>query len=137
MRVNIYIFGSKKFNQNIYKILDHGNIKFKIGDGFIEQINSADTIKEQIMEDPTQIFLIDQNKIIYDDYLSKKLKFLQPKDGISKKFLDEYGMGDVSDKAEEDIVVYIEKRLEAMDKLRPKVKAEDLQSIEEMFEQYD
>lgn len=133
--MNIYIYGSEKFNQKILKILDYGNIKFKIGDGVIEKVDNAQTVKELMVEDPTQVYLIDQNKIIYDDFLSKKLKFLQPKEGISKKFLDEYGMGDVSDKGEDDIVVYIEKRLEAIERLRPK--AEDLKSIEEMFDQYD
>ena len=135
--MNIYIYGSKKFNQNIHRILDHGNIKFKIGDGIIEEINDADKMKEIIMEDPTQVFLLDQSKIIYDDFLSRKLSFLQPKNGISEKFLEEYGMGDVSDKTTEDIVSYVSRRLEAMDKIRPKVKAEDLKSIDEMFEQYE
>lgn len=135
--MNIYIYGNKKFRQSIYRTLDHGNIKFKIGDGIIEQIESTEKIKELIIEDPTQVFLIDQNKIIYDDFISKKLKFLQPKEGISEKFLNEYGMGDVADKPVDDIVFYIEKRIEAMDKLKPKVKAEDIKSIDEMFEQYD
>lgn len=135
--MNIYIYGTDKFSNKIYKILDHGNIKFKIEDGVIEKINNPQRFKELVIEDPTQIFLIDDNMILYDDFISKKLKFLQPKNGISYKFLEDYGIGDINDRKEDDLVKYIEKRLEALDKLKPKIKAEELTSIEQMFEQYD
>jgi hypothetical protein len=135
--VNIYIYGNKKFRDKIYRTLEHGNIKFKIGDGVVEEVQSAEKMKELIEEDPQQVYLIDQNKIIYDDFLSRKLKFLQPKEGISQKFLDEYGMGDVTDKEASDLVFYIEKRIRAMEKLRPAVKAEDITSMDEMLQHYD
>ncbi len=135
--MNIYIYGSKKFREKTYRTLEHGNIKFKIGDGRVEEVESLEKIKELIEEDPEQIYLIDQNKIIYDDFLSRKLKFLQPKEGISQKFLDEHGMGDVTDKVPNDLVFYIERRIKSMEKLRPKVKAEDITSIDEMLGHYD
>lgn len=135
--MNIYVYGTKKFNKKIQKILDHGNIKFKIEDGIIEYIDNPEKLKELIVDDPTQVYLVDDNMILYDDFLSKKLKFLQPKNSIGYKFFEEYGIGDLNDRKEEDVVKYIEKRLEALDKMKPKIKAQELTSIEEMFEQYD
>ena len=135
--MNIYIYGGNSFRTEIHKVLDHGNIRFKIEDGDIVDIIPLEKIKEKIKEEPTEVFLIDQNKIIVDDFISKYLKFLVPKDGIEKKFLDDYGLGDVSMRDFADLSMYIDKRIDAMNQYKPKIKAEELTTIEEMFDCYE
>lgn len=133
--MNIFIYGSAAYKKQIHEVLNHGNMKFKIGDGEIIDVNYLDDIKSLIKEDATHIFLIDQSKVIYDDFMGKYLKFLVPKDGIHKKFLDKYGMGDISLRDPSDLMIYIDKRLEAMEKTRPK--AQDITSIDEMMEVFN
>jgi len=132
--VNIYIYGSTTFNNEIHKILDHGNIRFKIEDGDVIDVTTLKYLKDLIIEDPYQIFLIDENKIIEDDFISKYLKFLVPKDGIEKSFIDHHGIGDISQRTYSDLLMYIEKRLETAVK-RPK--ASDINSMEDIFEAFE
>ena len=135
--MNIYIYGGNSFRSEVHKILDHGNIRFKIDDGDVIDIIPLHKLKNKIKEEPSEIFLIDQDKIITDDFISKYLKFLVPKDGIEKSFLDEYGIGDVSLREFKDLIVYIEKRIEAMENLKPKLKADEITTIDEMFDCYE
>lgn len=132
--MNIYIYGSTNFNNEIHKILDRGNIRFKIEDGEITDISTLQELKNLILEDPYQIFLIDENKIIEDDFISKYLKFLVPKDGIEKSFLDHHGIGDVSSRTYNDLIIYIEKRLETALK---KPKAAEISSVDEIFDAFE
>jgi len=132
--VNIYIYGSTNFNNEIHKILDRGNIRFKIEDGEITDISTLQELKNLILEDPYQIFLIDENKIIEDDFISKYLKFLVPKDGIEKSFLDHHGIGDISSRTYNDLTIYIEKRLETALK---KPKAAEISSVDEIFDAFE
>ena len=132
--MNIYIYGSTNFNNAIHKILDRGNIRFKIEDGEITDISTLQELKNLILEDPYQIFLIDENKIIEDDFISKYLKFLVPKDGIEKSFLDHHGIGDVSSRTYNDLIIYIEKRLETALK---KPKASEISSVDEIFDAFE
>ncbi len=130
--MNIYIYGDLSFKMHIHKILEHGNIKFKITDGEIIDVEYLYRLEELIEENPNQIFIIDQNKVIENDLFSKIFKFLIPKDGIQKKFLDHHGIGDISVRTYEDIVIYIEKRLESIENSKPK--ADEITSIDEMLE---
>jgi hypothetical protein len=132
--VNIYIYGSVSFNNEIHKVLDHGNIRFKIDDGEVREVVSLNTLKDLIKEDPHEIFLIDENKIIEDDFISKYFKFLLPKDGIKQSFLDKYGIGDISLRTKQDLVTYIDKRLEATIK-KPHVA--DVKTIEDIFDAFE
>lgn len=132
--MNIYIYGSTHFSNEIHKILDHGNIRFKIEDGEVADISTLQELKNLILEDPYQIYLIDENKIIEEDFISKYLKFLVPKDGIEKKFLDHHGIGDISIRTYKDLVIYIEKRLETALK---KPKAADISSVDEIFDAFE
>ena len=132
--MNIYIYGSTAFNNEIHKILDHGNIRFKIEDGEVEEITTLQYLKELIENDPYQIFLIDENKIIEDDFITKYLKFLLPKDGIHKSYLDNHGIGDISQRTYSDLIIYIEKRLETAIK---KPKATEINSVEDIFEAFE
>jgi len=130
--LNIYIYGELSFKMEIHKILDHGNIRFKIGDGEVIDVEYLYDLEELIEEDPTQIFIIDQNKIIEDSVMTKLFKFLIPKDGITQKYLDHYGMGDVSIRTYKDLMIHIEKRLEFIENSKPK--AHEITSIEDMLE---
>jgi len=132
--VNIFIYGSVSFNNEMHKVLDHGNIRFKIDDGEIREVVSLNSLKNLIKDDPHEIFLIDENKIIEDDFVSKYLKFLLPKDGIKQSFLDKYGIGDISLRSASDLVNYIDKRLESTAK---KPIASDIRTIEDMFDVFD
>ena len=133
--MNIHIYGSDRFKNKIHAVLDHGNIRFKIEDGKVITVSSLVDLKNSIKEDPHQIYLIDQNKIIEDDFITKYLKFLIPKDGIDKKYLDQYGAGDISFRDYNDLIVYLEKRLESSTKIRPK--AHEITSIDDMFDVFE
>jgi len=133
--VNIHIYGSDTFKNKIHTILDHGNIRFKIDDGKIITIYNLSELKEFIKEDPHQIYLIDEDKIIEEDLLTKYFKFLIPKDGIDKSFLDQYGVGDISIRDYNDLIVYLEKRLESSVGIRPKAK--EIKSIDDMFSVFE
>jgi len=117
----------------IHRILDHGNIRFKIGDGEVVDVEYLYNLEELIEEDPTQIFIIDQNKIIVDSIITKLFKFLIPKDGITQKYLDHYGMGDISIRNYKDLMIHIEKRFEFIENSKPK--AHEITSIDEMLEE--
>jgi hypothetical protein len=89
-------------------VLEHANMKFKLSeDDSIMELSSLHELKDAIEEDPTNIFLIDDEKII------KKgaLKFLQPKDGIEEEFLKVHGIGDLSVDNISDIATHIVKKL--------------------------
>lgn len=132
--MNIYIYGSTTFNNQVHKVLDHGNIRFKIEDGEVIDVTNLQYLKELILEDPYQIFLIDENKIIEEDVVSKYFKFLLPKDGIEKSFLDHHGIGDISFRKYSDLIIYIEKRLETALK---KPKATEINSVEDIFDAFE
>ena len=132
--MNIYIYGSTTFNNEIHKVLDHGNIRFKIDDGEVTDVTNLQYLKELKLEDPYQIFLIDENKIIDEDIVSKYFKFLLPKDGIEKSFLDHHGIGDISFRKYSDLIIYIEKRLETALK---KPKATEINSVEDIFDAFE
>ena len=130
--MNIYIYGGDSFRRQIHKTLDHGNIRFKIDGGDVIDVNSVDSLEKFIINHPHEIFLIDQSKIIKDDIIHKYLKFLIPKGGIHKDFLDQHGVGDISIRDYHDLILYIEKRLLAIEDIKPK--ANEITSIEEMLE---
>jgi hypothetical protein len=93
--LNIYIYGEKSFKQEISKILDHSNIVLKLeGYGNVEEIDSLELLKEAIQNNTEDIFLIDESKIIDKESINAKLKFLTPKDGIEKEFLQKYNIFD-------------------------------------------
>ena len=129
--MNIYIYGNDQFKGKIDTILDHANIKIKI-DGKIKNIADINKLKELIKDDPTNIFLIDQDKLIVENFSNKIFKFLVPKDGIKKSFLDKYGIGDISLRTYEDLGVYINKRLEAIENAKPK--PHEITSIDDILE---
>ena len=132
--MNIYIYGGKAFTNEIHKILDRGNIRLKIDDGIIKDVEDLEEIKQLIKDEPYEIYLIDENRIIEDDFVSKYLKFLLPKNGIKKTFLDKYGIGDISLRSYDDLSIYIQKRLETAPR---KPKATQITTLEDMFEAFE
>ena len=132
--MNIYIYGNTTFSNEIHKILDQGNIRFKIEEGEVIDIRNLKYLKEMILDDPYQIFLIDENKVIEEDYISKYFPFILPKDGIEKSFLDHHGIGDISVRKYTDLIIYIEKRLETALK---KPKATEINSVEDIFDAFE
>jgi len=129
--LNIYIYGNDLFRGKIHTILDRANIKFKV-DGEVKNIDTLDQLKELIKSDPTDIFLIDQDKIIVETFITRLFKFLLPKDGIKKIFLDKYGIGDISLRDYDDLAIYINKRLEAIENAKPK--PHEITSIDDILE---
>ncbi len=130
--MNIYIYGDTAFKKNIHKILDRSNVRFKLEDGKIEDIEYHYDLEDLIEKDPSEIFIIDQNKVLQDDIWTKIFKFLKPKDGIKKNFLDHHGVGDISIRTYEDLLIYIEKRLEAIENSKPK--PHEIMYIDQMLE---
>ncbi|WP_419771285.1 MAG: hypothetical protein ACNI3C_05720 [Candidatus Marinarcus sp.] len=115
--MTIYIYGSKSFKNSIHEVLDHANIKFRLGEGDeIRDVTSLTELMDAVEDNPKNIFLIDDEKIIRKNSLNDKIKFLKPKGGIEEEFLKEHGIGDMSVDSIEDIPSQVIKRIELMHK---------------------
>ena len=101
----IYLYGNTKFKKEIKSLL----LKSDINENIVD-IKSVEELKTTIKDSPKNIFLIDDGKIIYNKLLNK-ISFLRPKDSISKEFLDEHGIGDISFNSMNSFVYYILNRL--------------------------
>lgn len=111
--MNIYIYGSQSFKKEIHQTLEHSNIRFKLDDNtLIKDIVNINELKEIIKNNPNDIYLIDDSKIIKKNSLNKKLKFLAPKDGIDEEFLLDSGIADLSIDSLSEIPKYILKKYE-------------------------
>lgn len=109
--MNIYIYGNQNFKKEIHETLDHSNIKFKLDDEtLIKEINTASELMEIIKNNPKDIYLIDDEKIIKKNSLNQKIKFLKPKDGIEEDFLLDSGIADLSIDSLKEIPKYILKK---------------------------
>jgi len=97
MGLNIYVFGGKSFVKQIHKTLNKAKIIYKMdANSGIFDIKSVDELKERIIENSNEIYLIDNDKIIKENFITDKLKFLKPKDGIEKDFLETHNIDDIS-----------------------------------------
>ncbi len=106
--MNIYIYGDKSFKKEINKITSQLN---DVGE--IIMATDVKILKEAILDNPKDIFLIDSNKIIINNIFTKIFPFLNPKVGIEKVFLDENGIGGLSNVSSiTDVANYISKRIE-------------------------
>ena len=109
--MNIYIYGNQSFKKEIHETLDHSNIKFKLDDETsIKEINSASELIEIIKNNPKDVYLIDDEKIIKKNSLNQKIKFLKPKDGIEEEFLLDSGIADLTIDSLKEIPKYILKK---------------------------
>ncbi len=119
--MNIYIYGRESFKKEISKVLAKDSIKDKLSEvaelnelfGKIIKVDTAKELKDIIELNSDSIFLIDSQRLIDNNFLTKYLKFLNPKDGIEKDFLEQH---EIAIKVELDdvasITQYILNRLE-------------------------
>ncbi len=112
--MNIYIYGDMDFKKEINNLLEHANIKFRLDDNSsIIELNSLEDLKDAIEDNPENIYLIDDSKIIKKKSLNSKFKFLKPKDGIEQEYLLDHGIGDMSVDSLEELSSHIIRKLEA------------------------
>jgi hypothetical protein len=135
--LNIYIYGGNSYKKEILKVLSRGSIQDKLDEiaklndnsGKVIIVEKVDELKNIIADDDDNIFLIDDQKIITDDIFSKILKFLNPKDGINKKYLEKHNTTiELKSSDAMSIVKYILDRLELYN-------AKEITRIEEMREE--
>ena len=111
--MKIYIYGNQSFKKEIHETLEHSNIKFRLDDNtIIEEIDNLKKLKEKILQNPKDIYLIDDEKIIKKNSLNKKIKFLTPKDGIDEEFLLDSGIADLSIDSLNELPKYIIRKYE-------------------------
>jgi hypothetical protein len=111
--LNIYIYGNHSFKKDIHETLEHSNIKFKMdNDCVIKEINDLSVLKQTIKNNPYDVYLIDDEKIIKKNSLQKKIKFLTPKDAIEEEFLLDSGIADLSVNSLSEIPKYIIRKYE-------------------------
>lgn len=131
--MKIYIYGNQSFKKEIHETLEHSNIKFKLdSDTIIEEINSVTKLKEIIRDNPNDIYLIDDEKIIKKNSLNKRIKFLTPKDGIDEEYLLDSGIADLSINSLSELPKYIIKRYEELKLLQPKNVESEENKIEDL-----
>lgn len=129
----IYIYGSNNFKKEIHSVLNHSNIKFRLDEhGEIRDLKTLGELKNAIEDNPNNIYLIDDEKIIKKNSLNQKIKFLKPKDGIEQEYLLDNGIGDISVDSIEELSKHIIKRLEAV--IHEKESGEIQDSIVEIVE---
>lgn len=120
--MKIYIYGNQSFKKEIHETLEHSNIKFKLDNNtVIEEISSISRLKQIIKDNPKDIYLIDDEKIIKKNSLNKKIKFFTPKDGIEEEFLLDCGIADLSIDSLSELPKYIIRKYEELKALEPDV----------------
>lgn len=113
--MTIYIYGSDSFKNEINEVLKHSNIKFRLDDNSqIKELSNIDELKNAISDNPNNIYLIDDSKIIKKNILTDKIKFLRPKDGIEQEYLLDHGIGDVSVDSIDELSKHIIRRLDSV-----------------------
>lgn len=121
--MNIYIYGNHSFKKDINEALERGNIKFKIdSESLIKEIDNLTELKQAIKENPFDIYLIDDDKIIKKNSLNQKIKFFAPKDGIEEEFLLNSGIADLSINSLDEIPKYILRKYEEQKQANEPVK---------------
>ena len=126
--MNIYIYGNQGFKKEIYKILENSQIKKFDNNVIIKEINNLKDLKEIIKEQPKDIYLIDDEKIIKKDSL--KSKFFRPKDGIEEQFLVESGVSDLTIDSLNEIPAYIIRKYE-LEKNLSEIKKENQMELDD------
>ena len=134
--MNIYIYGTNSFKKQISKVLDTASIKQRLGKASsIITLDALELLEEAILLNPKDIFLIDSDKIIYNNILTNNIKLLNPKDGIEKDFLEENGIGDISIDDISDISKHIIKKLDSINNIENTSDVESYVEVEEIDEQ--
>lgn len=130
--MNIYIYGNNSFIKEIHATLDHANIKFKLdADTLIKEVTTLSELQDTIKNNPNDIYLIDDEKIIKKN---SKIKFLNPKDGIEESFLLDHGIADLSVDSLADIPKYIIKRYEELKGVDEDIQNSIIDIVDEAYE---
>ncbi len=134
--MNIYIYGNHSFKKEIHETLEHSNIKFKLDAGsIIKEIDNLAELKKTIKENPKDIYLIDDEKIIKKNSINEKIKFFAPKDGIEEEFLLDSGIADLSINTLSEIPKYIlRKHEEEKQHLDPNIQSSIANIVDEAYE---
>ncbi len=132
--MNIYIYGNNSFKKEIHETLEHANIKFKLGDSQIHELVELQDLKDAIQNNPKDIYLIDDEKIIKKNLLTKKMKFLLPKGGIEQEFLFDNGIADISVDSLAEIPVYILEQYEKQKEPDQDIEESIMEIVEEAYE---
>lgn len=133
----IYIYGSDSFKKDIHSVLNHSNIKFRLDEhGEIQDLKTLSQLKNAIEDNPNNIYLIDDSKIIKKNSLNQKIKFLKPKDGIEQDYLLDNGIGDISVDSIDELSKHIIKKLETLidEKESSDVHESIVEIVEEAYE---
>ena len=136
----IYIYGSDSFKKDIHNVLNHSNIKFRLDDhGEIIDLKTLNELKNAIEDNPNNIYLIDDSKIIKKNALNQKIKFLKPKDGIEQEYLLDNGIGDISVDSIEELSKHIIKRLESVidEKESDEIQESIIEIVDDAYENND
>ena len=136
----IYIYGSDSFKKDIHNVLSHSNIKFRLDEhGEIIDLKTLDELKNAIEDNPNNIYLIDDSKIIKKNGLNQKIKFLKPKDGIEQEYLLDNGIGDISVDSIEELSKHIIKKLETIidEKESDDIQESIIEIVDEAYEKND
>ncbi|AXH10760.1 hypothetical protein CP960_02595 [Malaciobacter halophilus] len=111
--MNIYIYGNEDFKEEINNLLEHANVKFRLDkNSSVIELNELDDLKDAIEENPEDIYLIDDSKIIKKKSINSKFKFLRPKDGIEQEYLLDHGIGDMSVDSLDELTTHILNKLD-------------------------
>jgi hypothetical protein len=136
--LNIYIYGNQSFKKDIHLTLDHANIKFKLdSNSIIKDIDNLSELKDTIKQNPNDIYLIDDEKIIKKNALNQKIKFLAPKDGIEQEFLLDNNIADLSVDSLAEIPKYILKKYEQEKSLDSSIQDSIIDIVDEAYENDD
>ncbi len=111
--MNIFIFGNASFRNDIHKVFEHSNIKFRLGNSdSIQEIKTLIELRTAIKNYPKDIFLIDEAKIFRKNTLNEKIKFLKPRGAIEEEFIKKHGVEELKIDSLEDLPKHIIKKLE-------------------------
>ena len=127
--LNIYIYGSEKFKNNIKSILNKANLGINI-----EVLNTLFSIRTKLETSPKDIFIIDETKIITTNFLTKRMKFLFPSDGILREEREKFGVGDVCFNSINGMIGYINSRIKLYEK---EAKKEELEKVIDSIDTFD
>lgn len=110
--MTIYIYGSDSFKNEIDEVLNRSSVKLRLDRSEVIKLETLSELKNSIEENPNNIYLIDDSKIIKKNIITEKIKFLNPKDGIEQEYLLDHGIGDVSVDSIDELAKHIIKKLD-------------------------